>query len=48
MPALEVVAHRIIWSVPIAVALLWWLGLFGDLKVAFTTPRMLAMAILTA
>lgn len=48
MPALEVVAHRIIWSVPIAGALLWWLGLFGDLKVALTTPRMLAMAVLTA
>jgi chloramphenicol-sensitive protein RarD len=48
MPALEVVAHRIIWSVPIAAALLWWLGLFGDLKIALTTPRMLAMATLTA
>jgi chloramphenicol-sensitive protein RarD len=48
IPALEVVAHRIVWSVPIAGALLWWLGLLGDLKVAFTTPRMLAMAILTA
>ncbi|NTS30047.1 EamA family transporter RarD [Phyllobacterium sp. BT25] len=48
MPALEVVAHRIIWSVPIAALLLWWLGLFGDLKVALTTPRMLFMAMLTA
>ncbi len=48
MPALEVVAHRVIWSVPIAGALLWWLGLFGDLKVALTTPRMLGMAMLTA
>ncbi|CAN7529409.1 EamA family transporter RarD [Phyllobacterium sp. LjRoot231] len=48
IPALEVVANRIVWSVPIAGVLLWWLGLLGDLKVAFTTPRMLAMAILTA
>ncbi len=48
IPALEVVAHRIVWSVPIAGLLLWWLGLFGDLKVALTTPRMLAMATLTA
>ncbi|MGN7771108.1 EamA family transporter RarD [Phyllobacterium sp. 22552] len=48
IPALEVVAHRIVWSVPIAGILLWWLGLFGDLKVALTTPRMLAMATLTA
>ncbi|MEP7456925.1 EamA family transporter RarD [Phyllobacterium sp. SB3] len=48
MPALEVVAHRIVWSVPIAGLLLWWLGLFGDLKTALTTPRMLAMATLTA
>ena len=48
MPALEVVAHRIIWSIPIAGALLWWLGLFRDLKIALTTRRMLAMATLTA
>ncbi|WP_410010635.1 EamA family transporter RarD [Phyllobacterium zundukense] len=48
IPALEVVAHRIVWSVPIAVVLLWWLRLLGDLRAAFTTPRMLAMAILTA
>jgi chloramphenicol-sensitive protein RarD len=48
IPALEVVAHRIVWSVPIAGALLWWLGLLGDLKVALTNPRMLAMAVLTA
>lgn len=48
IPALEVVAHRIVWSVPIAGILLWWLGLFGDLKIALTTPRMLAMATLTA
>jgi len=48
IPALEVVAHRIVWSVPIAALLLWWMGLLGDLKVAFTTPRMLGMAVLTA
>ncbi|MGH7003295.1 MAG: EamA family transporter, partial [Alphaproteobacteria bacterium] len=48
MPALEVVAHRVVWSVPIAGLLLWWLGLYGDLKTALTTPRMLAMATLTA
>lgn len=48
MPALEVVAHRIVWSVPVAGLLMWRLGLFGDLKIALTTPRMLAMATLTA
>jgi chloramphenicol-sensitive protein RarD len=48
MSALEVVAHRIVWSVPIAAALLWWLGLFGDIKIAFSTPRTLLMATLTA
>ena len=48
MPALEVVAHRIIWSVPVAGALIWWLGRYADLKVALKTPRMLAMAMLTA
>ncbi len=48
IPATEVVAHRIVWSIPIGVLLLWWLGLLGDLKIALTTPRMFAMATLTA
>mmetsp|Transcript_28620 Transcript_28620/g.53898 ORF Transcript_28620/g.53898 Transcript_28620/m.53898 type:complete len:298 (-) Transcript_28620:758-1651(-) len=44
----EVVAHRIIWSVPIAGVLLVMLGRTGDLRTALTTPRMLAMGCVTA
>lgn len=48
LPILEVVAHRIIWSVPIAAAVLVWLGRTGDFLTAIRSPRMLAMAALTA
>ncbi|WP_414676599.1 EamA family transporter RarD [Mesorhizobium sp.] len=48
LPLAEVIAHRIIWSVPIAAALLIWLGRTDDFKVALRSPRMLAMAALTA
>ncbi|WP_171136596.1 EamA family transporter RarD [Ruegeria sp. HKCCC1038] len=44
----EVVAHRIIWSVPVAGMLLILLGRTKDLKAALVNPRMLAMACLTA
>ncbi|GAK72373.1 hypothetical protein RRU01S_25_00630 [Agrobacterium rubi TR3 = NBRC 13261] len=45
---LEVIAHRVVWSVPIAAAVLIILGRTADIKKALTTPRMLAMACLTA
>jgi len=48
LPLAEVIAHRIIWSVPIAAAVLIWLGRTADFKVALRSPRMLAMAALTA
>ncbi|WP_394891027.1 EamA family transporter RarD [Mesorhizobium sp. AaZ16] len=48
IPAAEVVAHRIIWSVPIAGALLIWLGRTADIKTALRSPRTLAMGGLTA
>ncbi|RFC69178.1 MULTISPECIES: EamA family transporter RarD [Mesorhizobium] len=48
LPLLEVIAHRIIWSVPIAGAVLVWMGRTADFKVALRTPRMLAMAAVTA
>jgi chloramphenicol-sensitive protein RarD len=48
LPLIEVVAHRIIWSVPIAACVLVWLGRTADFKTAIRTPRMLAMAALTA
>lgn len=48
LPLAEVIAHRILWSVPIAAAVLVWLGRTADFKAALRSPRMLAMAALTA
>lgn len=48
IPASEVVAHRIVWSVPLAGLVLVWLGRTNDIKVALRSPRMLGMAMLTA
>jgi chloramphenicol-sensitive protein RarD len=48
IPAGEVVAHRIVWSVPLAGLVLVWLGRTADIKAALRSPRMLAMATLTA
>jgi chloramphenicol-sensitive protein RarD len=44
----EVIAHRVIWSIPIAGAVLIWLGRMSDLRVALRTPRMLVMGAATA
>jgi chloramphenicol-sensitive protein RarD len=44
----EVVAHRVIWSVPVAGLLLVILGRTRDLRAALGNPRMLGMAALTA
>jgi chloramphenicol-sensitive protein RarD len=48
IPAAEVVAHRIVWSVPIAGAVLLVLGRTADVRKALRSPRTLAMAALTA
>ncbi len=48
VPTAEVVAHRIIWAVPVALAVLVWLGRTADLRAALRTPRMLSMAFVTA
>lgn len=48
IPAAEVVAHRALWSVPIAGITLLWLGRTSDIVTALRTPRMLGMAVLTA
>ncbi len=48
MSAVEVVAHRALWSVPIAGIVLLALGRTGDIRLAFRSPRTLAMAGLTA
>ncbi|MCV2887607.1 EamA family transporter RarD [Ruegeria aquimaris] len=44
----EVVAHRIVWSVPVAGILLIALGRTRDLRAALRNPRMLGMACVTA
>lgn len=48
IPPVEVIAHRVVWSVPVALAVLWVLGRTGDLKAALRNPRMLGMAAVTA
>jgi chloramphenicol-sensitive protein RarD len=48
IPATEIVAHRIVWSVPVAGAILMALGRTADLKAAFRSPRTLLMAAVTA
>lgn len=48
IPAIEVLAHRIVWSVPIAGAILFYLGRTDDIRAAFRSRRTLAMAALTA
>ena len=48
IPSAEVVAHRIVWSVPIAAALLVWLGRTADIRAALRSPRTMAMAALPA
>lgn len=48
VPATEVIAHRIIWSLPIAATVLIWQRRSDDVKAALRNPRLLAMAGLTA
>lgn len=48
IPPAEVVAHRVIWSVPIAGAVLVVTGRTADLARALRTPRMIGMGALTA
>lgn len=48
IPAAEVVAHRVIWSVPIAALVLIAMRRTQDLRAALRSPRTLAMGALTA
>ena len=48
VPAIEVIAHRVLWSVPVAGVVLVATGRTADLARAFRTPRTLVMAALTA
>ncbi|WAJ30436.1 EamA family transporter RarD [Antarcticirhabdus aurantiaca] len=45
---LEVVAHRILWSIPFAVALLWHQGLLRRAVGLLADPRTLGLAAITA
>ena len=48
IPAYEVVAHRILWSVPVAGIIIAWLGLAGDMGRVLRNPKMLAQSALCA
>jgi chloramphenicol-sensitive protein RarD len=48
VPVAEVIAHRVIWSVPVAAIVLILLGRTATLRAAFRNPRMLAMGCVTA
>jgi len=48
VPAAEVVAHRVIWSIPVAGLVLLLMRRTQDLRDAIRNPRMLAMACVTA
>ncbi|MBN9222633.1 MAG: EamA family transporter RarD [Mesorhizobium sp.] len=48
LPLAEVISHRILWSVPIAAAVLVWAGRTADFKAVIRSPKSIAMAALTA
>ncbi|CAM3358682.1 EamA family transporter RarD [Paracoccus nototheniae] len=48
IPAAEIIAHRVIWSLPIAAAVLLWQGRAAEVGQALRQPRLVAMAALTA
>ncbi|RRI05888.1 EamA family transporter RarD [Mesorhizobium tamadayense] len=48
LPLAEVIANRVVWSVPIAAIVLVWAGRTADFKAAIRSPRSIAMAALTA
>ena len=48
VPPLEVVAHRVLWSLPIAAAALVFRGRLGDVWHLVRQPRKVGMALLTA
>jgi chloramphenicol-sensitive protein RarD len=48
VPALQVLAHRVVWSLALLVPLVVWLGRLRALRDAFRTPRALLTLVLTA
>lgn len=48
VPPSEVIAHRVLWSLPIALAVLLWQGRWAEVGQALRQPRLLGMALVTA
>lgn len=48
VPPVEIVLHRVIWSIPVAGVVLFALGRTSDIRAAFKSPRTMAMAAVTA
>ena len=48
VPPAEVIAHRVLWSLPIALAVLGLQGQFGTVLATLRQPRLVAMAAVTA
>jgi len=48
LPVMEILAHRVIWSLPVAGVILLWLGRSRDLVKALKSPKTLLLACLTS
>ena len=48
VPPVEVIAHRVVWSVPVAGLVLLVMRRVGDIRASFGSPRTLGMAAVTA
>ncbi|WP_136658667.1 EamA family transporter RarD [Nitratireductor sp. XY-223] len=48
VPAIEVVAYRVLCSIPVAGLIILWMGRTSDLKQAVKNPKTLALAALTS
>ncbi|WP_075995977.1 EamA family transporter RarD [Salaquimonas pukyongi] len=46
--AFQVMAHRALWSLPVAGAILWWMGRTGDILPTLKSPKRLGILFLTA
>ncbi len=48
IPAYEIAVHRGLWSLPIAVVVVWWLGQQNDVWRAISNPRTLMILVFTS
>jgi chloramphenicol-sensitive protein RarD len=48
IPAWEIAVHRGLWSLPIAIAVVWWLGQWSDVRIITRQPKTLLMLMLTS